>query len=57
MCWAILLLMESSFTPQSLLPYIVAMDAGAGWFLTRFLGVIALVENGVIFTVHFFASG
>lgn len=38
-----------------LLPYIVAMGAGAGWSLTRPLGMIALGENGVIFTAFFFA--
>lgn len=38
-----------------LLPYIVAMGAGAGWSLTSPLGMIALGENGVIFTAFFFA--
>ena len=38
-----------------LLPYIVAMGGGAGWSLTRPLGVIALGENGIIFTAFFFA--
>lgn len=38
-----------------LLPYIVAIGAGAGWSLTRPLGMIALGENGVIFTAFFFA--
>lgn len=38
-----------------LLPYIVAMGGGAGWPLTRPLGVIALGKNDVIFTAFFFA--
>ena len=44
-----------SHSGLGLLPYIVAMGAGAGWPLTRPLGVIALGENGVIFTAFFFA--
>ena len=44
-----------SHSDLGLLPYIVAMGAGAGWSLTRPLGVIALGENGVIFTAFFFA--
>ncbi len=38
-----------------LLPYIVATGGGAGWSLTRPLGVITLGKNGVIFTACFFA--
>lgn len=38
-----------------LLPYIAAMGGGAGWSLTRPLGVIVLGKNGVIFTAFFFA--
>ena len=38
-----------------LLPYIAAMGGGAGWSLTRPLGVIALGKNGVICTAFFFA--
>ncbi len=38
-----------------LLPYIVSIGAGAGWSITRPLGIIALGENGIIFTAFFFA--
>lgn len=38
-----------------LLPYIIAFGAGAGWQLTRPLGMIAVGSNGIIFTAFFFA--
>lgn len=38
-----------------LLPYVAAMGAGAGWSLTRPLGVVAVGENGLIFTAVLFA--
>lgn len=31
-----------------LIPYVVAMGAGAGWQFTRPLGVVAVGENGLI---------
>ena len=37
-----------------LIPYIVAFGAGAGWQLTRPMGMIAVGSNGIIFTVFFF---
>lgn len=36
-------------------PYIIALGTGAGWQLTRPMGLIAVGKNGVIFTVFFFA--
>lgn len=33
-----------------LIPYIVAFGAGAGWQLTRPMGMIAVGSNGIIFT-------
>ena len=33
-----------------LIPYVVAMGAGAGWQFTRPLGVVAVGENGLILT-------
>lgn len=36
-------------------PYIIALGTGAGWQLTRPMGMIAVGKNGVIFTVFFFA--
>lgn len=36
-----------------LIPYIVAF--GAGWQLTRPMGLIAVGSNGIIFTAFFFA--
>lgn len=44
-----------SHSDLGLLPYIVAMGAGAGWPLTRPLNFVALGKNGVIFTAFFFA--
>ena len=38
-----------------LLPYILAFGAGAGWQLTRPIGMIAVGSNGIIFTAFFFA--
>lgn len=38
-----------------LIPYIVALGAGAGWQLTRPMGMIAVGSNGIIFTAFFFA--
>lgn len=37
------------------LPYILAFGAGAGWQLTRPMGMIAVGSNGIIFTAFFFA--
>ena len=42
-------------TSAGIIPYIVFVGLGAGWPLTRPLGMIALGENGVIFTAFFFA--
>lgn len=42
-------------TSVGMVPYIACMGLGAGWSLTRPLGMIALGENGVIFTAFFFA--
>lgn len=36
-------------------PYIIALGAGAGWKLTRPMGMIAVGKNGIIFTAFFFA--
>ena len=33
-----------------LIPYVVAIGAGAGWQFTRPLGVVAVGENGLILT-------
>lgn len=38
-----------------LIPYIVAIGAGAGWQLTRPMGMFATGSNGIIFTAFFFA--
>ena len=38
-----------------LIPYIVAFGAGAGWQLSRPMGMIAVGSNGIIFTAFFFA--
>ena len=38
-----------------LIPYVAAMGAGAGWSLTRPLGIVAVGENGLIFTAVLFA--
>ena len=38
-----------------LFPYIIAFGAGAGWQLTRPMGMIAVGPNGIIFTAFFFA--
>ena len=38
-----------------LIPYVVAFGSGAGWQLTRRMGVIAVGSNGIIFTAFFFA--
>ena len=38
-----------------IIPYIVASGAGAGWQLTRPMGMIAVGTNGIIFTAFFFA--
>ena len=38
-----------------LLPFIIAFGAGAGWRLTRPMGMIAVGSNGIIFTAFFFA--
>ena len=38
-----------------LIPYIVAFGAGAGWQLTRPMGMIAVGTNGIIFSAFFFA--
>ncbi len=37
-----------------LLPYILALGVGAGWQLTRPMGMIAVGSNGIIFTAFFF---
>lgn len=37
------------------LPHIIAFGAGAGWQLTRPMGMIAIGTNGIIFTAFFFA--
>lgn len=44
-----------SGTSVGMVPYIACIGLGAGWPLTRPLGMIALGENGVIFTAFFFA--
>ena len=42
-------------TSVGMVPYIACMGLGAGWSLTRPLGLIAIGRNGVIFTAFFFA--
>lgn len=38
-----------------LIPYIVALGAGAGWQFARPVGMIAIGTSGIIFSVFFFA--
>ena len=38
-----------------IIPYIAFMGLGAGWSITRPLGMIAVSKNGIIFTAFFFA--
>ena len=38
-----------------LIPYVAAMGAGAGWSITRPLGIVAVGENSLILTAVLFA--
>ena len=44
-----------SGTTLGLLPYAVCMGLGAGWRLTKPIGVIVTGTNGIIFTAFCFA--
>ena len=43
-----------SGTTLGLLPYAVCMGLGAGWRLTKPIGVIVTGTNGIIFTAFYF---
>lgn len=44
-----------SGTSLGLLPYAACMGLGAGWRLTRPMGVIVTGTNGILFTAFYFA--
>jgi hypothetical protein len=40
---------------KGLMPYVAFSGLGAGWHLTRPLGVVAVGPDGILFTAFFFA--